>query len=51
MSASAPSIGDVIGFLRGLHDSITGALERADGGGRFRRDTWQRPPRRRSGAG
>ena len=43
MSASAPPIGDVIDFLRGLHDSITGALERADGGGRFRRDTWQRP--------
>ena len=43
MSGSAPSIGDVIGYLRGLHDSITAALEKADGAGRFRRDTWQRP--------
>ena len=29
MSGSAPSIGDVIGYLRNLHDSITAALEKA----------------------
>ncbi len=43
MGSSAPSTADVIEFLRGLHDSITGALERADGTGRFRRDAWRRP--------
>ena len=43
MGASAPSTADVIEFLHGLHDSITGALERADGSGRFRRDAWRRP--------
>ena len=43
MGSSAPSTADVIEFLHGLHDSITGALERADGSGRFRRDAWRRP--------
>ena len=43
MTADTPSTAAVIAYLRGLHDRITGALEAADGGARFRRDTWQRP--------
>ena len=38
-----PSVPAVITYLRGLHDSITAALEAADGAGKFRRDAWQRP--------
>ncbi|MFO0806818.1 MAG: oxygen-dependent coproporphyrinogen oxidase [Gemmataceae bacterium] len=30
-------------FFRGLQDRICAAIERADGGTRFREDTWQRP--------
>ena len=43
MNAKTPSTELVIAYLRSLHDSITGALEQADGGAKFRRDSWQRP--------
>jgi coproporphyrinogen III oxidase len=43
MNASVPSTTAVLDYLRSLHDSITSTLEYADGGARFRRDTWQRP--------
>ena len=44
MSGTAtPSTSVVIAYLRGLHDRITNALQVADGGAEFRRDTWQRP--------
>jgi len=33
----------VEGWLRSLHDQLTGELEALDGGTRFRRDTWERP--------
>ena len=43
-SANAPAAtSEVIAYLRSLHDRITDALEKADGGATFRRDTWQRP--------
>ena len=32
----------VIEYLRSLQDSIATALERIDGGAKFRRDTWER---------
>jgi coproporphyrinogen III oxidase len=38
-----PSAPAVITYLRDLHDSVTTALETADGTGKFRRDRWQRP--------
>ncbi len=40
---NVPATAAVIAYLRSLHDSITVALEQADGGATFRRDTWQRP--------
>ena len=43
MNSKPPSTKPVITYLRSLHDSITGALEQADGGAKFRRDSWQRP--------
>ena len=43
MNSTQPSTGPVITYLRSLHDSITSALEQADGGAKFRRDSWQRP--------
>ncbi len=43
MTNDTPSVSAVITYLRGLHDSITAALEAADGSGEFRRDAWQRP--------
>ena len=43
MTTSTPSTATVITYLRSLHDSITGALEQADGGAIFRRDSWVRP--------
>jgi coproporphyrinogen III oxidase len=33
----------VVDYLRGLQDRICAALEAADGGTRFREETWQRP--------
>ena len=39
---SAPT-STVISYLRSLHDSITSALEQADGGAKFRGDSWERP--------
>ena len=38
----APSVREVIVYLRDLHDRITDALESTDGGATFRRDTWER---------
>ena len=43
MDTSTPSTASVITYLRSLHDSITSALEQADGGATFRRDSWVRP--------
>jgi len=43
MSSSPAPTTEVIAYLQSLHDSITAALERADGGATFRRDTWRRP--------
>ena len=43
MNTSVPSTSAVIDYLRSLHDSITTTLGYADGGAKFRRDTWQRP--------
>ncbi len=43
MNIAAPSTATVIAYLRALHDRITHALEAADGGPAFRRDTWERP--------
>jgi len=43
MSTAAQPTATVIAYLRSLHDRITHALEAADGGGAFRRDTWERP--------
>ncbi|RPI14289.1 MAG: oxygen-dependent coproporphyrinogen oxidase [Lysobacterales bacterium] len=43
MTESIPSTAAVIAYLGSLHDSITAALEAADGGARFRRDSWKRP--------
>ena len=43
MNVATPTTSAVIPYLRSLHDSITAALEAADGGARFHRDTWQRP--------
>jgi coproporphyrinogen III oxidase len=43
MSGDAPDIAAVLGYLRGLQDRITTALEGCDGGAQFRRDSWQRP--------
>lgn len=43
MSPDHPDTAAVIGYLRGLHDRITTAIEAADGEGRFRRDAWERP--------
>ncbi len=43
MNSKPPSTELVITYLRSLHDSITCALEQADGGATFRRDSWQRP--------
>ena len=42
MNSNTPSTPAVIAYLRDLHERITGALEAADGGATFRRDTWQR---------
>ena len=36
------NIQDVERYLRGLQDNITSALEAVDGGGRFRKDDWER---------
>ena len=36
-------IQDVETYLRSLQDTITGSLEKLDGQGRFRKDTWPRP--------
>jgi coproporphyrinogen III oxidase len=33
----------VEGWLRSLHDRLTGELETLDGGARFRSDSWDRP--------
>jgi coproporphyrinogen III oxidase len=38
----APSVREVIVYLRDLHDRITHALESTDGGATFRRDAWER---------
>ena len=38
----APSVREVIAYLRELHDRITEALEVTDGGATFRRDAWER---------
>ena len=43
MNSKPPSTAAVITYLRSLHDSITSALEQADGGAKFRRDSWERP--------
>ena len=43
MTADTPSTSTVIAYLGSLQDSITSALEHADGGATFRRDTWERP--------
>ena len=43
MTTDTPSTSAVIAYLRDLHDRITAALEAADGGAKFRRDTWERP--------
>ncbi len=37
-----PDVGAVRGYLTGLQDRITSAIEAADGAARFRRDPWQR---------
>ena len=43
VSMTAPAAGaSVRGYLNGLHDRITAALEAVDGG-KFRRDGWHRP--------
>lgn len=38
-----PAVLAVLGYLRALQDRLTHALESADGRGRFREDSWQRP--------
>ena len=38
-----PDRSAVSAWLSDLHESLTTALERADGVAQFRRDTWQRP--------
>jgi coproporphyrinogen III oxidase len=44
MAASEASIDDrAADFFAGLQDRITDAIERIDGGGRFREDSWTRP--------
>ncbi len=43
MNHETRSTAAVIAYLRSLHDTITTALEAADGGATFRRDSWQRP--------
>jgi len=43
MSGTQVDTAAVIDYLRGLHDRICTAIEAADGEGRFRRDSWQRP--------
>ena len=40
---STPSVKAVKGYLVVLQDRITAALEREDGTGRFRQDSWERP--------
>ncbi|MDZ7645202.1 MAG: oxygen-dependent coproporphyrinogen oxidase [Woeseiaceae bacterium] len=43
MTDSATDTSRVETFLKTLQDDICAALERTDGPGRFRRDTWERP--------
>lgn len=43
MNVNQEHIDAVEGWLRGLHDELTEGIEGLDGGGRFRRDSWQRP--------
>jgi coproporphyrinogen III oxidase len=43
MSEQSPDNAAVGQYLRGLQDSICGALTEADGGGRFTGDRWERP--------
>jgi len=43
MNDTVPSTQQVIAYLRNLHDRVTTALQQADGGATFRRDTWDRP--------
>ncbi len=43
MGTNTPSTPAVIDYLRDLHDRITVAVEMADGGAKFRRDSWMRP--------
>ena len=43
MSAAAVDVDAVIAYLRELQDRITSAIETADGGAEFRRDSWERP--------
>ena len=38
-----PDLNAVSSYLLALQDSICAALERADGGGKFREDRWSRP--------
>ena len=33
----------VVAFLRGFHDRLCAGLEAADGGAKFREDSWERP--------
>jgi coproporphyrinogen III oxidase len=42
-SPSTPDVPAVRAYLLGLQDIICQALEREDGSGRFREDSWQRP--------
>lgn len=43
MSVDESEIGAVETWLRALHDQLTDGLEQLDGGGRFRREQWERP--------
>jgi coproporphyrinogen III oxidase len=43
MTATSPDSSAVLSYLRALQDRITTALEAADGGAKFQRDSWQRP--------